>query len=79
VSNNTKNANRENIIMVAINSQWLDEREERIARLTETAYHAVLERGYQGSFLELELSLWRAIRLSVEQADFPALSRANVA
>jgi len=65
--------------MVAINSQRLDEREERIARLTETAYHAVLERGYQGSFLELELSLWRAIRLSIEQNDLPVLRSANVA
>ena len=52
--------------MVAINRQWLESREERIARLTEAAYRAVLERGYRGSFLELELSLWSAIRQAIE-------------
>jgi hypothetical protein len=57
--------------MVAKNSQWLDEREQHIADLTEIAYRAVLERGYQGSFLELELSLWQAIRQSVEQDELP--------
>jgi len=46
--------------MVAVNPQFAQE--ERIARLTDAAYRAVIERGYRGSFLELELSLWSAIR-----------------
>jgi len=53
--------------MVAINEQWHEQREEKIARLTEAAYRAVLERGYHGSFLELELPLWGAIRRAVDQ------------
>jgi len=53
--------------MVAINQQWYEQREEKIARLTEAAYRAVLERGYRGSFLELELTLWGAIRRAVDQ------------
>ncbi len=53
--------------MVAINTQWFEHREEKIARLTEAAYHAVLARGFRGSFLDLELSLWGAIRQAVEQ------------
>jgi len=42
--------------------------EERIAHLTDVAYQAILERGFRGSFLDLELSLWNAIRASVEQS-----------
>lgn len=61
--------------MVAINSQWLQSREDRIAGLTESAYRAVLERGYRGSFLELELSLWNAIRQAVEQEPAPEFGR----
>lgn len=44
-----------------------DQREEKIARLTEAAYRAILERGFHGSFLDLELSLWETIRQAVEQ------------
>ena len=54
--------------MIAINPHWLQHREDDIARLTETAYRAVLERGYRGSFLDLELSLWNAIRHAVAHA-----------
>jgi hypothetical protein len=53
--------------MVAFHSHWSQKQEEQIAELTEAAYHAVLERGYRGSFLELELSLWDAVRKSVER------------
>jgi hypothetical protein len=52
--------------MVALNPNWLQSREDNIARVTDAAYHAVLERGYRGSFLELELSLWNAIRQAVD-------------
>lgn len=52
--------------MVAINRHWFEQREERIARLTEAAYRAILERGFRGSFLDLELSLWETIREAVE-------------
>ena len=53
--------------MVAADSDCLQNREENIARLAETAYRAVLALGYRGSFLDLELSLWNAIRQAVEQ------------
>ncbi len=53
--------------MVAINRRWYEQREERIARLTEAAYRAILERGFRGSFLDLELSLWETIREAVEE------------
>ena len=54
--------------MVAINPKWLQQREDRIADLTEAAYRAILERGYHGSFLKLELTLWNTVRQVVEQA-----------
>jgi len=53
--------------MIANKKQWHEHREEKIARLTEAAYHEILARGYRGSFLDLELSLWGAIRQAVEQ------------
>jgi hypothetical protein len=53
--------------MSVINYQVSEHREEKIARLTEAAYRAILERGFKGSFLELELSLWEKIRQAVEQ------------
>ena len=69
--------------MIAINSQDFLEREEWIAQLTQAAHRTVLERGYRGSFLDLELSLWREIRQTVEQTLLPNvsidLSRASAA
>ena len=52
--------------MVAINQRYQQEREEWIAHLTEIAYRAVIQRGYQGSFQELELSLLREVRQVVD-------------
>jgi len=52
--------------MVAINPALLRNREDWIAELTQVAYRSVLDRGYRGSFLDLELSLWHAIRHAVE-------------
>jgi hypothetical protein len=57
--------------MIAIERNRLKAREEQIARLTHAAYHTILERGYHGSFLDLELSLWNAIRTAVEQEPNP--------
>jgi hypothetical protein len=54
-------------IMVAMNPSRSEGREDDIARFTETAYRAVLNCGFRGSFLDLELSLWHAIRQAVEQ------------
>jgi hypothetical protein len=34
--------------------------EETAARLTEAVYQVALERGFSGSFVDLELSLWDA-------------------
>jgi hypothetical protein len=52
---------------LAATNRRVEPREEKIARLTEAAYRAILERGFQGSFLDLELSLWGAVREAVEQ------------
>jgi hypothetical protein len=52
--------------MVAVNLQYRAEREEWIARLTEIAYRAIIQRGYRGSFLELELSLWAEVRRAAD-------------
>ncbi len=52
--------------MVAINPPLHRNREDWIAELTQVAYRSVLDRGYRGSFLDLELSLWHAIRHAVE-------------
>ena len=53
--------------MVAIIADGLHVHEDRIARLTESAYQAVLESGFRGSFLDLKLSLWSTIRDVVDQ------------
>lgn len=63
--------------MVAINQHWQGHREEQIAQLTDTAYRAILACGYRGSFIELELSLWNAVRKAVEDA--PAQSTVEAA
>ena len=55
--------------MIDFDTQRLQRREHQIAELTEAAYRAVLDRSYRGSFLDLELSLWNAIRQIVEQDD----------
>lgn len=61
--------------MVAVNPNWEQNREKDIARVTDAAYHAVLERGYRGSFLELELSLWNAIRQAIDPGSAELASR----
>ena len=63
--------------MVAINRHWQEHQEEQIAQLTDTAYRAILARGYRGSFIELELSLWNAVRKVVQ--DVPAQSTVEAA
>jgi hypothetical protein len=40
--------------------------EDQIAQWTNIAYQAILERGFRGSFIELELSLWDAVRKATE-------------
>lgn len=42
--------------------------DEFAAQLTDAAYQAALQHGLGGSFLEIELSIWTAVR-SVVQAD----------
>jgi hypothetical protein len=53
-------------IMVSVNLHYQAEREEWIARLTEIAYRAIIQRGYRGSFLERELSLWAEVRRAAD-------------
>jgi len=64
---NPKQSQKASETMVAINLEWHEQREEKIARLTEAAYQAILQRGFRGSFIDLELSIWGAIRQAVEQ------------
>jgi hypothetical protein len=47
--------------MVAIHSS-VNREEEFLARVTDIAYQAILERGLPGSFLDAELALWERIR-----------------
>ena len=64
--------------MVAINAHWQQHREDHIARLTQAAYEAVLQSGYRGSFLDLELSLWSAVRNAVDQERNPSLDAERI-
>jgi hypothetical protein len=42
---------------------WSDPaREELLADLTQAAYGVTLRHGFRGSFLEVELELWRVLR-----------------
>lgn len=50
-------------------------REDWIARLTEIAYLAILRRGFHGSFLDLELSLWQEARREVDRI-WPSVAEA---
>ena len=62
--------------MVASNRNWHSEKEELAAHLTDVAYRRLLDQGLTGSFLDLELGLWRDIRVAVERnwpADTPAV------
>jgi hypothetical protein len=36
--------------------------EDFVASLTEAAYHVALQHGFTGSFLDLQLDLWSALR-----------------
>ena len=62
--------------MVASNRNWLNEKDELAAHLTDVAYRRLLDQGIAGSFLDVELGLWRDIRVAVERnwpADQPVL------
>jgi hypothetical protein len=61
--------------MVSLNDKYHQVSEEKIAHLTDIAYQVVLERGFRGSFLELELSLWNAIRNAVDPSTAEHLAR----
>jgi hypothetical protein len=41
--------------------------EDRLAVLTRATYEAALEQGFAGSFLELQMSLWSALRAVVRE------------
>jgi hypothetical protein len=49
--------------------------EDLLAELTATAYQVALSQGIQGSFLDVELALWRELR-PVVQHHWPAIRRA---
>ncbi len=46
----------------------LPTQDELIARVTDIAYRKLLERGIQGSFVDLQLDLWYQMRGAFEQA-----------
>jgi hypothetical protein len=52
--------------MPAVSNKVNQLSEDQIAHWTNIAYQAILERGFRGSFIELELSLWDAIRIAAE-------------
>jgi hypothetical protein len=41
--------------------------EDRIARLTDAAYQAALQHGVTGSFVDVQLGIWSAIRKVLEE------------
>jgi hypothetical protein len=43
--------------------------DEFAAQLTDAAYQAALQHGLRGSFLEVELSIWKAVRSVVQPDD----------
>jgi len=48
--------------MLAEPNQWRSLPEDILAELTDSAYRVVLHQGFKGSFLDLELGLWQALR-----------------
>jgi hypothetical protein len=44
-----------------------EDREDRIARLTDAAYQVALRHGLTGSFVEIQLGIWSAIRQVIEE------------
>lgn len=45
--------------------------EARLARLTDIAYQVALRHGFQGSFIELQLDLWNALRQELASSAKP--------
>jgi hypothetical protein len=41
---------------------WMDDTEELLAEIAESAYRVLLRHGLSGSFLEAELELWSQVR-----------------
>jgi hypothetical protein len=41
--------------------------EELLAELTDAAYRAALRQGLQGAFVDVELALWRELRLVLKK------------
>jgi hypothetical protein len=50
----------------------LADREAFLARLATTAYEVALRHGIRGSFAELELDLWHALRAALAGVDIAA-------
>jgi hypothetical protein len=53
--------------------------DEFAAQLTDAAYQAALQHGLGGSFLEVELSIWKAVRSVVQPDDTRRTSWSNAA
>jgi hypothetical protein len=49
------------------------EPEEFLADLTDAVYHVALRHGIKGSFLEIELELWSALRRAYARHRQPAI------
>jgi hypothetical protein len=74
-SDRSQNLRERKFVAVGAAHDCLQNREESIAHFTETVYQSVLRLGYRGSFLELELSLWKVIRQAVEQRAIEFISK----
>lgn len=63
--------------MRSINSNQIANSDEFAAQLADAAYQAALQHGFRGSFLDLELAIWTAVRSVVRSDEFPRTSRSN--
>jgi hypothetical protein len=64
--------------MVARNVSIPNASEQLLAELTAAAYQVALRHGFRGSFLDVELDLWRELRAVLAHAPCPVSSRGAV-
>ena len=54
------------------------EREEFLAELTDAAYRVALQHRFEGSFLDVELDLWKALRSAYASHRIPVVAAVPV-
>lgn len=55
------------MIVVSLNLNRLSADEELLAELAEAAYRVALRHGLKGPFIDVELDLWRELRVVLTQ------------